>query len=192
MSDGSLVPPPQGRPAPAVALRVVVQFTAQDLLDAQRLALRPSRRLRPFVTVGLPIGVAGLAFMTYEWISGGPLIKHDSSIGLFLPVCAALFVGWLLFMRSFARKTFAQDKAYRAPVTFEIDEDGVRATSEFGASTRPWAHFRRWKVDRRVLLLYPADAVMQVVPLRAFVDPGERAHLMALVQRHLGSEGSEN
>jgi hypothetical protein len=174
------------RASPPAPIHLEVEFVAQDLVDAQRLHMRPGKRFRIFLYCTLPPVLAGAAYLFYDWIRAAPLMKHDPA-GLALPMLISFVVLWFWFLPSQARKRFAQLKSLHGKQVFDFDAGGMRASSPRGNTNIPWSDFRGWKVNERVLILLQADVVMTVVPLRALPDAALKEALLALVENGIGT-----
>jgi hypothetical protein len=166
-----------------------VQPTAEDYVDAQRLQMRPSKSLRIVLYFLLPPAGVGSAYLLYESLRGAPLIKHDYTLPTFL-VLFPVFFGLLrnVYAPWYTRRLFKQQKTTHNKISFVFDTAGMRAESLHGSSNIPWSHFRKWKANDRVLLLFQSDALMNLVPLRALPDPASREALLALVQNGIGPQ----
>jgi hypothetical protein len=153
---------------------------------AQRLALRPSKSFRLVLCCLLPPAVLGQAYLVHEWIRGSPLIKNDSPLAFLVLFITFLALAWYVGVPWQARRIFKQQKTLHVRIVFHFDTEGVRAESPHGASNIPWSHFRKWKANGRVLVLFQSDVLMTLVPLRALPDAASRDALLALVENGVG------
>ncbi len=51
-------------------------------------------------------------------------------------------------------------------LTVTWDTQGLRAATLNSDTRTPWPHYRRWREDARVVLLYQSDALFQFIPKR--------------------------
>jgi hypothetical protein len=176
-------------PPPTPAVHLEARLTADDYIDAQRLNLRPGKRLRIFLYCVLPPIGLGSAFILYDWIRGAPLIKHDSLIGLLVPfITFVVLLRWYVLLPSYTRRVFKQQKTLHDKIVFDFNTEGMRAEALHGASHVPWSHFHKWKANGRVLVLFQSDLLMNLVPLRALSDSASREALLALVENGVGPQ----
>lgn len=129
------------------------QLTQNDYMAAQFLHLRP----RPVFAV---IGVILLAL--YAWA----LTQKPSfllvGVGIYLAVYFTLLIPWQV------RRTFRQYKALSELISVEIRDDGLFFKKPNSEGLFPWAHIIKWKRNKKLLLLYPADNLFYVLPSSFF------------------------
>lgn len=69
--------------------------------------------------------------------------------------------------RSF-RKTWASHKLLRARVQGVLTEDGLSLEGTHGSGRVPWSELHQWQASPRVLLIYPARNLFNILPREFF------------------------
>ncbi len=165
-------------------MKIHVQLDWKDYLDASRLHMRPvgARRVARWSVIGL---VAAVFICTVLlWILGELTPEIVKSWSYLLPVVAAAvglyLLSYYVYLPWNTRRIFLQQKEYAAPFEIEITPQALLAYSQYGYSNRPWADYRKWRQDEKLLLLYLSDVQYTVIPKR-FLDDQQieeiRAHL---------------
>ena len=81
-------------------------------------------------------------------------------------------------------KHYRQNRFLAHPAEYRIDEIGLHAQSDLGTMEIPWDHLRKWKENKRMILLYPTDATYFLFPRRLFTAE-EWEEFRALAAQHL-------
>jgi len=86
---------------------------------------------------------------------------------------------FIVFPRSW-KKIYTQHKILHKPFEVEVTEQSFNTYSEYGTGVIPWADFHKWRENEKVLLLYQANNLMNIIPKRIFTAEEEqtlRTHL---------------
>ena len=81
-------------------------------------------------------------------------------------------------------KHYRQNRFLAHATDYRIDEAGLHVQSDLGTTEIPWDHLRKWKENKRLILLYPTDATYFLFPRRLFA-PAEWEAFRALAAQHL-------
>ena len=181
--DATLVPlsvtvPDSGRSMPARLLDGGVVLLALFLLVPPLVALvaaglfhiNPTALLGRALLTSLGLGAASavLAFVVV-W----PL----ASLAVLAVYCFGV-IPWR------ATKHFKQNRFLAHAAEFRIDETGLHVRSDLGASDIPWDHLHKWKENKRLILLYPTDAMYYLFSRRLFTAE-EWEEFRGLAAKHL-------
>jgi hypothetical protein len=105
---------------------------------------------------------------------------------MLLFVAALLFL-YLLFLSWQFKRSYRSYKAIQVPVTIEMSEEAFRACSEHGETKLPWNMFRKYKENKRLLLLYQTAGLFHVLPKRLFRDAADVERARDLFSRKVRS-----
>ena len=134
----------------------------EDYRRAAFLHLRP----RPV------FGVAGILMLTLVGLVLALKIRSPDpwNISTFMLVgCLVYFaVYFFVVIPRLATKQFKQNRFLAHAAEFRIDETGLHVRSDLGASDIPWDHLHKWKENKRLILLYPTDAMYDHFSRRLF------------------------
>lgn len=164
--------------------RIEVRLDDTDHLAAQRLHTRWTRR-QLLAYASTVVGGALLLLMPMRgfWTNVVGCALIGGAIGGALGREVTRWV-WLPYR---ARRLFAQHKALHKPIEFEWDDEALSCRTESASGRTPWADYARRREDRHVILLYPSDALFQVVPRRCFADVAQersfRERIAGIVER---------
>lgn len=151
-------------------IRIHWTRTEEDYVRAVRLHQSKLRAHRLLSRVLFPLMAVALALY---WL----LFGRDLLIVAFttaFSVLLVLFVGvrWL-GVPLHARRVFRQQKSLQRPVTLEIDETGLRAsTGDDDRSSLVWEDCHRWVEGETDFLIYPSDAIFYFIPKHHLGDEG--------------------
>ena len=159
------------------------QLTEEDFLAAQRLYRQ--RCARGAIVILLIVAAAGVAL----------LLTTGQRIGIGL-LCIA--VGGLLgetiqsrlLLPRQARRLFRQCAAYRQPFQYSWDEDCLSVTCESGNARRRWSDYVKYRENDRVLLLYHADNLFEMLPKAWFSGAEQMAGLRRLAVKAGGGSNA--
>ena len=144
----------------------------RDYVIAQFLHLRP----RPIFTI---MGILLLAILIWA------IFKGLSSLYLFGAM--AYLVLWFFFYIPWrAKETYRQYKALSEPVSMEIRSDGLYFKRQNGEGLVPWSHIVKWRNNKELLLLYPANNVFYMIPDHFFANKEDYMAFIDTVKSHLG------
>jgi hypothetical protein len=162
------------------AIPFAVELTPDDYVAARRLNLRPGPAARAFLWSA---GVLILLFLAWDWYSGETLQR-------FRPLLAPV-LGGAVFLTVYVRflLPWSVRRAYRQqppqPLSGHVSPEGLTVTSSDSPGTADWSLFFKWKANERVVLLYYADRLFTMIPLRGFATEGDRAAALELIQRQI-------
>lgn len=149
----------------------------EDCRRAVFLHLRP----RPV------LGAAGLLILALAAL--GTVQKICSSdpwnSSTFVPLASLAFLAvFFVALPWRATQRFRQNRFLAHAVEYRIDEAGLHARSDLGTTEIPWDHLRKWKENKRLILLYPTDATYFLFPRRLFA-PADWEEFRGLAAQHL-------
>ena len=104
----------------------------------------------------------------------------------FVPLASLAFLAVFFFvvLPWQATRHFKQNRFLPHATEYRIDEAGLHVQSDLGTTEIPWDHLRKWKENKRLILLYPTDAAYFLFPRRRFA-PAEWEEFRALAAQHL-------
>jgi len=153
-----------------------LRLEAQDLVAAYQLHHRVKlRSWRTAVGGGLALlALAGLLIALGEgWPAVAAGLVGGVVGGFAVPV---MMLRWRV--PAVARRIFQQQKQLNEETNLAWNADGLRVRTPNLDGRTPWAHFRRWREDGRVVLLYHSDALFQFIP-KGVLSPEQLADLRA-------------
>jgi hypothetical protein len=68
------------------------------------------------------------------------------------------------------RRIYDQDNEIKLPFEIELGEKTIQFSNEVGKTTRPWTHYRKWKENDELLILYQTDQHATPLPKRIFTE----------------------
>jgi hypothetical protein len=85
-----------------------------------------------------------------------------------------------------ARRTFRQYKALSEPLLVEVRTDGLFVKRDLGEGFIPWSHIIKWRSNKKLVLLYPAENVFHLIPLHLFDGPEAFNSFISTLKSNLG------
>lgn len=166
-------------------MKFTFTLTAEDCIQARRLAMRPRPAMRVVLYVVLALFALVTVWSLVEGVSDGHL---DSSVWMFLGLGAYLGAIFFIWMPYSIRKMFKQQKTLQAPIEMELTDTRFLTTSTHGTFQMPWKDFHKWKKNERMVLVYQSEAIMHPIPLGALPGPTEQQRLIEILRQNLGPE----
>jgi YcxB-like protein len=143
------------------------QITREEFLEFQRLHLRQSGFVDAVNVLGYFLLIALFLF----------LFATDSNLYgkclYFLPFFAVILIVPIMRFVVLPMKwnqLYRQDKEISLPVEIELQDDGITILTELGKTIRPWTHYRKWKDNKALLILYLAENKATPFPKRYFSE----------------------
>ncbi len=93
---------------------------------------------------------------------------------------------WKWWARRRVRRLYDQQKGLREQFTADFSVEGVHTRTATGESRQPWDYFHKWISADDMVLLFESDALMQILPRRAFATQADYDALRDLLTRRLG------
>ena len=123
--------------------------------------------------IAAALGMLGGGVLGY--VDAGRIDGFVIRLALFYGGCviAGIILGGgasLLLLPLKTRRMFAQQPAYREPMTFEWSDEAVAFESVLSRTRIGWVQLFRSRETRRDFLLYLSDTVFLFVPKRALTD----------------------
>ena len=150
----------------------------EDYRRAVYLYLRP----RPV------LGVAGILMLALVALALALKFRSptpwDSSAVMLVGCLVYLAIYFCVVIPWRATKQYRQNRFLTHPTEYRIDETGLHVQSDLGTTEIPWDHLRKWKENKRLILLYPTDAAYFLFPRRLFA-PAEWEEFRGLAAQHL-------
>jgi hypothetical protein len=155
------------------------QITKKEFMAFHRLNRSQSKMVDAIdmIIVCLMLLVLVITFASEEnplsvWIYYLPVIL----ILLMIPVLL-----WVV-MPLMWRRIYEQDNEIKLPFEIELGEKAIHFSNEIGKTTRPWTHYKKWKENNELLILYQTDRHATPLPKRIFT-----AEELAFLYDRLGS-----
>ncbi len=144
----------------------------RDYVRAQFLHMRPRRSFAVF-------GVLLLLLF------GAAVVFGDGALPL-LGVLTFLGLQFFVYVPWRARRAFDQHMALSEPVNITIQTDGLYFEREHGCGLLPWSHIRKWKTNRDLILLYPADHIFHMIPRHFFASGKDFSDFRSTLEARIG------
>lgn len=148
----------------------------RDYVRAQFLHMRPRRS---FAVVG---ALLLLLFCVAVVFGGGALPL--------LAMLAILVVQFFVYVPWRARRAFGQYKALSEPFSMMVREDGLYFEREHGSGLLPWSQIRKWKSNRDLILLYPADHIFHMLPRHFFATGSDFFKFQSTLEARIGKSAA--
>lgn len=171
-------------------MKITGQLTWQDYLQAQLLHTRLvwwGQLLLVIAVLGLIAGYASTMVPDIAAHGWGMLGYY-----LWLPILivAAILYYYVVALPRRVRRLYEQHKEMQAPFEHEITESGLITPKEYGYTDHPWEHFRKWKQDKNILLLYFSEIQFVLIPKRFCTAEQLEALRGHLAQNHVTEVGT--
>lgn len=171
-------------------MKITGQLTLQDYLHAQSLHARRVWWVQLLVVLAaLPL-IGGYVSVMVPDIAAHGWVNLGYYLWLPVVIVLALLLYYFVALPRRVRRLFEQQKALSAPFEHEITPDGLVSSNQYGRSTRPWAHFLKWKESRDILLLYVSDLQFVLIPKRFCTAEQLEALRAQLAQNHVPQAGT--
>lgn len=147
-------------------MKISGTYNSGDIWAVHWLQIKPRRS---FAIVGV-ILIALFLMTIVTMINDPAFLKSFPRWGIWTFVACA---GYLAFVYTVwaprtIRRKFREVAELNRLHTFEITEQGLAVSSETGHNTIPWSDFKKWKENKRVLLLYAGSFPYCMIPKRFF------------------------
>jgi len=162
----------------ATVIVIRQEIRPEDYRRAAYLHLRP----RPaFGVAGILMLALAALVLVMKILSPDPW----NSSTFMLTGCFVFFAVYFLIVTLWqATRQFKQNRFLTHLVEFRIDETGLHVRSDLGTTDIPWDHLRKWKENKRLILLYPTDATYYLFSRRLF-SAEEWEEFRGLAAKHL-------
>lgn len=161
-------------------------LSSAEIREAMLIMTRRQHRSRGAWIFAAVAGFLLMGFTLY-WSWGQPALASRliGSAAIFAALVALTsFVLPEIIGRIWGIMQERRNPALRDPVDVEIHEDGIRFTGPNGEWHQPWKNFIAMAESRRLILLYPGPALVNILPKRELSNDD-----MTLIRRRLGPEG---
>jgi hypothetical protein len=156
-------------------------YTADDLVSAQWLHVRPRRSLRVVgILLAAVLCLAGVVMFIGPSGSDWPWGKW-----LYLASLAYFPILFAVGMPYRTRRSFRQRKDLHRECSFAASDDGLRVQSGDIQGLKPWSDYLKWKEGDDAFLLYMSDNMYQVVPRRFFDSASDVDTFRALLEKNV-------
>lgn len=166
-------------------MKLYAQLTADDCVAARWLALRPRRSLRIVGYGVIALFILAIAWQLIEFASGSPL---QSGFWWMIAAIAYLGLVFFVFMPWRIRRVYRQQKTLQAPFEVEFGDSAFAGQSKHGSFSIAWSDLHKWKLGQKCLLIYQSEAIMHVIPSRAFASSDQRDEAVRLLEAKMGEQ----
>ena len=141
------------------------QITKKEFMAFHRLNRRQSKIVDAvdMIIVCLMLLVLVIAFA----LEKKPLGVWMYYLPVFLMLLMIPVLLWVVLPLTW-RRIYDQDNEIKLPFEIELGEKAIQFSNEVGKTTRPWTHYRKWKENDELLILYQTDHHATPLPKRIF------------------------
>lgn len=172
-----------------MAMRITYKLTAADYIAAQNFHSR--RGPIGFLSIGIcyfvaPIVGIFLLLSVVNFRQAG--VSFSTLSELFLPLLITLAPLWLYL---YWRYRFRASRVSEGPCILDFGEDHIESEMPgVSRSTVEWIAVKRYRENRKILLIYLSRSSFYAIPRRALQEE-EHPELIALLDRKLKSRKSQ-
>ena len=154
----------------------------QDYKRAQYLHMR-SRLYWLIGALLLAVAATCIASRIVDYRLGSSVLPLDYF--LFFAI-VYLFLLYAVFLPMRFTRIYKSHKLLQKTFISELTEQGLRTSSDVGESNIPWEMFAKWKANKHILLVYQADNLFHLLPVRLFPSQEGYAELQQLLAEKIG------
>ena len=170
-------------------MKITGQLTWQDYLQAQYLHARLVWWGQLIVVLAILAFIGGYTSTMIPDIAAQGWGVLGYYLWLPLVIVVALLLYYFVALPRRVRRLYQQHTEMQSPFEHEITESGLASSNEFAHADRPWGHFRKWKQDKNILLLYVSDIQFVLIPKRFCTAEQLEALRGHLAQNHIPEVG---
>jgi len=165
-------------------MKLAYRVSMADYEEASWLAMRPRR---VFLIAGILIALsaaASLIMSCYSLIMPG---SHRTEVVIL--AMGTLNLGLIFFSlipRLFRENYFKQNLS-GIEAMIAICDEGLTVENALGEKALSWKSIRKWKANRKMIIVYIAKAKFMIFPLRIFPDANEFKASIRLLDEKVGS-----
>ena len=168
-------------------MHITTQLTVDDYLAAQRLHFRPKPAIR-WVSYALGALFAGMLLQEAIVIAqGGALPRYWWMLPAGLAYGALLF---LIVLPWRVGRIFKGQPALAQPTKTVFNEEGLLLETSRGHLRFPWSMLKRWKRNKRYILVYHSAVLFHIFPRRCFENAAQFEALAERLRQNIGPEQS--
>ncbi len=140
------------------------------------------------IRISLAIPVVAFGLILYAILSKGSPPTVFELIWLFVPPLFLIFVVFFVPYRT--AQQAAGNEQLITETTWEVNDNGVEISSNFGATHLGWEELEKLETTREYyFLLFKAKKYdFRFVPRRAFISPQQQTQFLELMTHHLSKE----
>ncbi|HEX2698321.1 MAG TPA: YcxB family protein [Anaerolineales bacterium] len=162
-------------------MKIQGQYQWTDYLEANLLHIQPARWTRIIWYSVFAITGCILIISLYLAITSRRfLVETFPYITIVLVLVISFPLYRYIFLPRRAKQIFEQQKELAVPFQMEVSDTGLAFKNQYSNSNRPWSNFRKWKVNKKILLLYFSDISFVMIPIRFCTDEQIQAMLAYL------------
>lgn len=143
------------------------QITKKEFMAFHRLNRRQSKIIDAIdmIIIFLILLVLVITFV----LEGNPLGTWMYYLPVFLILLMYPVLLWVVLPLTW-RRIYEQDNEIKLPFEIELGEKAIHFSNEIGKTTRPWTHYKKWKENDELLILYQTDQHATPLPKRIFTE----------------------
>jgi len=164
------------------------KYELADLQAAQDLHARTGKFMQ--WTFAILLGVLGL------FVVAGVVFALMNRISWLVVIYPAFILGFLALYRYWLRpyqikRAYTQHKELSSPFEMDLTDEGYGIKNDYGSGKIPWKDFLKWKVDKKIILLYRTDNMFNMVPRRLLADESQAQYIIDLLKQNNVKEASQ-
>ncbi|WP_438481298.1 YcxB family protein [Oleiharenicola lentus] len=166
-------------------MKITFQLTADDCIAARRLAMRPRPSLR---RIGYIISILFLLFLLCQGYEVFTQKKPQHNFWFITAVVSYFSALYFVVIPWKTKRIFSQQKTLQSVTELELTDTHFKGSSAHGTCKIAWEEFHKWKKNEHLVLVYQSEALMHMIPLRAFQTTTDKERLTSILKLHLGEE----
>lgn len=162
-------------------MEIKVNYTPQDILEAQKLHYLKGIKYSLVGPLIFAVVIAVLIILLFTNFNVSDRVIASSAVQISI-VFIVLSVGYYFFyLKYYSKSVLKKTPAFNSLTTFEINEEGIRSSSELQNGITKWGVFIRAAHNDKVIILYPAPNIFWVIP-RRIVSEQEWKYIVDLAE----------
>jgi hypothetical protein len=84
------------------------------------------------------------------------------------------------------RRAYRQRADFLETVKVEVKDDGLYFTRKTGQGLIPWSYVRKWRHNKKLIMLYPGREIFYMLPSHFFATNADYQTVIAMIEDKLG------
>jgi len=150
-------------------------LTEDEMISAMKLHGRGNKFVR------VTLFFLGIALMLTAALTSHKLLP----LLMLTSGAAGYLIPYFILIPYQAKKQYKELKSIQFEMAMTIEDEGIKIATTVGNNNLDWSHFKKWKCNEYIIIIYITSRMFYMLPQRVFSSEFERGSIINILNENV-------